>query len=96
MPEQSRWRNFWDRVFSTQHQSAREKRVIDYIVNRLDDGANLREIVDEEYVRRNASPQEVEHILEKPELIEAARGHMEEDFRAGGDLDPSRREPRQG
>ena len=96
MAEKGRWRNFWDRVFSTEHQSAREKRVVDYIVHRLDDGANLREIVEEEYVRRNASPQEVEHILEKPELVEAARGHMEEDFKAGGDLDPSRRAPGRG
>ncbi len=93
MPEQSRWRNFWNRIFSGQHQSAREKRVIDYIVRRLDDGANLREIVEEEYVRRNASPQEVEEILSKPELVEAARQHLEEDF-SSGELDPTRRQPR--
>jgi hypothetical protein len=95
MSEQSRWRNFWNRLFRSQHQSAREKRVIDYIVRRLDDGANLREIVDEEYVRRNASSQEVEEILSKPELVEAAREHLEQDF-SSGELDPNRRERREG
>jgi hypothetical protein len=95
MPEKSRWRNFWDRVFGSQHQSAREKRVMDYIVRRLDDGANLREIVEEEYVRRNASSQEVEEILAKPELIGAAREHLEQDF-SSGELDPTRRESGRG
>lgn len=93
MSEQSGWRNFWNRLFGSQHQSAREKRVVDYIVRRLDDGANLREIVEEEYVRRNASSQEVEEILAKPELVEAARQHLAEDF-SSGELDPNRREPR--
>ena len=37
----------------------------------------------EEYVRRLASPDEVEDILDNPRLIEAARKKMEEDISSG-------------
>ena len=37
----------------------------------------------EEYVRRLASPEEVEDILDNPRLIEAARKKMEEDLSSG-------------
>jgi hypothetical protein len=43
----------------------------------------------EEYVRRNATPDEVQHLLEDPRLIEAAHEQMRNDF-ASGDLDPRR------
>ncbi len=41
----------------------------------------------EEYVRRNASPDEVEQLLEDPRLIETAHEKMREDF-SSGRLDP--------
>jgi hypothetical protein len=90
MSEGSRWRTFWDRLFSDQYQSAREERVIEYIIHRLGDGASLREILQEEYVRRNASPDEVDEICSNPRLVEAARERMEEDFESE-ELDPTRR-----
>lgn len=37
----------------------------------------------EEYVRRLASPAEVEQILDNPGLVEAARKKMEEDLSSG-------------
>ena len=37
----------------------------------------------EEYVRRLASPAEVEQILDNPRLVEAARKKMEEDLSSG-------------
>jgi hypothetical protein len=77
-------------LFSEQHQSAREERVMEYIIHRLGEGAGLPEIVQEEYVRRNASPAEVDEICSNPRLIEAARERMEEDF-SSEDLDPTRR-----
>lgn len=40
----------------------------------------LEEIVQEQYVRRKASPEEIEDILDNPRLVEAARKKMEEDF----------------
>jgi hypothetical protein len=90
MAEGSRWRTFWDRLFSEHQQSAREERVMEYIIHRLGEGAGLPEIVQEEYVRRNASPAEVDEICSNPRLIEAARERMEEDF-SSEDLDPTRR-----
>jgi hypothetical protein len=89
MAEGSRWRTFWDRLFSGQQQSVREQRVIEYIIHRLGEGGRLQEIVQEEYVRRNASPAEVDEICSNPRLVEAARERMEEDF-SSDDLDPTR------
>lgn len=40
----------------------------------------LEEIVQEQYVRRKVSPEEIEDILDNPRLVEAARKKMEEDF----------------
>lgn len=71
----------------TQHHNEREQRVIEYICHRIGDGAHLQDIVQEEYVRRNASPDEVRDILENPRLIEAAHQEMRKDF-SSGELDP--------
>jgi hypothetical protein len=90
MSEGSRWRTFWDRLFSDQHQSAREERVIEYIIHRLGEGAGLQGILQEEYVRRNASPAEVDEICSNPRLVEAARERMEQDF-GSEELNPTRR-----
>jgi hypothetical protein len=90
MSEESNQRSFWDRLFNLDYHSAREERVVEYIIHRLGEGASLQEIVSEEYVRRNASPAEVDEISSKPELVQAAREHMERDF-SSGEIDPTRR-----
>ena len=82
-------RSFWDRLFSIEYHSAREERVIEYIIHRLGEGASLQDIVQEEYVRRNASPVEVEEICSNPRLVEAARERMQQDF-SSEELDPTR------
>lgn len=86
MPE----RSFWDRLFDDRYNAEREERVVQYIIHRLGEGESLENVVREEYVRRNASPREMEEICSRPELVEAARGHMEQDF-SSGELDPRRR-----
>jgi hypothetical protein len=91
MSEQRKKRSFWDRLFNVDYQSKREDKVVEYILHRLGEGANLKEVVEEEYVRRNASPAEVEEICARPELVQAARSRMQEDF-GSGELDPNRRE----
>jgi hypothetical protein len=83
-------RSFWDRLFSLDYHSAREERVVEYIIHRLGEGASLRGVLEEEYVRRNASPAEVDEICSRPEMVQAAREHMEQDF-SSGEIDPSRR-----
>jgi hypothetical protein len=80
-------RPFWDRVFNTRTSNERERKVIEYIIHRIGEGAHLRDVLGEEYVRRNASPEEVEDILDNPRLVEAARESMRDDF-SSGDLDP--------
>ena len=91
MSEESNQRSFWDRLFNLDYHSAREEKVVEYIIHRLGEGASLQEIVSEEYVRRNASPAEVDEISSKPELVQAAREHMERDF-SSGEIDPTRRQ----
>ena len=90
MPEEKGKRSFWDRLFSTHHPSEREERVAEYIIHRLGDGAHLGDVVQEEYVRRNASTLEIEEICSDPRLVEAAREHMERDF-GSEELDPGLR-----
>ena len=81
-------RSFWDRVFNTRTSNERERKVIEYIIHRISDGAHLRDVLGDEYVRRNASSEEIEDILDNPRLVEAARESMKEDF-TSGELDPT-------
>ncbi len=90
MAEEQKKQSFWQRLFNTNRRSAREERVIGYIMHRIGEGASLREVTQEEYVRRNASSAEVEEILQNPKLLESAHEHMREDFDSG-ELDPRRR-----
>src|ERR687890_283463 len=69
-------RSFWDNLLGP-YPSGREELVLEYIVHRLGDGAHLEDIVQEEYVRRYASPEEVGEILENPRLVEGARKKIE-------------------
>lgn len=80
---------FFERLFSSSHNTEREKKVLEYIIHRIGDGAHLRDVLGEEYVRRNATPDEVGQILENPKLVEAAHEQMRNDF-TSGDLDPKR------
>ena len=89
MPE-SKKRSFWDRLFNRNQTSVREERVLEYIMHRVGEGAHLGDIVNEEYVKRNASREEVEEICARPELVQAARENLKEDFDSG-DLDPTKR-----
>ena len=82
--------SFWSKLFSgsflEQHDEEREQKVMEYICHRVGEGAHLRDVIQEEYVRRNASHQEIEDLLNDPKLIEAAHEQMREDF--SGRLDP--------
>jgi hypothetical protein len=81
---------FWDRIFSGSYRSAREERILDYVIHRIEDGAHLDDILQEQYVRRNASPDEAREILDNPRLVEAAHERLRKDF-SSGELDPTRR-----
>jgi hypothetical protein len=49
-------------------------------------------VLQEEYVRRNATAEEIQSILENPRLIQAAGEQMREDF-SSGKLDPRQERP---
>ena len=87
-----RKRSFWDRLFGTNNRSGRQDKVLEYVIHRIEDGANIREVLQEESVRRNATTEEVQRILENPRLIEAAGEQLREDF-SSGKLDPHQRRP---
>jgi len=89
VPEE-RKRSFWDRLFGRNQPSGREEKVVEYIIHRLGEGAHLGDVVQEEYVRRNASPLEIEEICVDPRLVEAAHEHLRQDF-SSGELDPDKR-----
>jgi len=90
MSEQGEKKSFWARLFGGSGGSPREQRVLEYIVHRLNEGANLQDVVQEEYVRRNASQAQRDDIISNPKIVEAARERMQEAFRSG-ELDPNRR-----
>ncbi len=83
-------KSFWARLFSSSRRSAREEKVLEYIVHRMNEGVPLREAVEEEYVRRNLSRSQIEDIKSDPRLVEAARERMQEAFRTG-ELNPDER-----
>ncbi|HZY64320.1 MAG TPA: hypothetical protein VFE21_00340 [Rubrobacteraceae bacterium] len=91
MSEERQKKGFWARLFGSGGPSARERRVLEYIAHRLNEGANLHSVLEEEYVRRNASQGEINEIASNPQVVEAARESMEKEFKSGGDLDPNRR-----
>ena len=78
-------RSFWDRAWARifgdgSRRPARIERVIEYVAHRLDQGAHLEEVMQEEYVRRQTSPHEVEQVVSDPRIVEAARGRMHREF----------------
>jgi hypothetical protein len=78
--------SFWERFFRQPlsfHSEERERKVIEYIIHRIGEGAHLRDVLGEEYVRRNASRAEIDDILQNPRLIESAHEQMRDDFTSG-------------
>ena len=61
---------FFRGVFSfTGSRSSQEERVAAYLIREHDRGRSIQEIVDDPYVRNRASPQEIERVLDRPDVI---------------------------
>jgi hypothetical protein len=54
---------------------------------RAGNGAHLRNALGDEYVRRNASPEETQQLPDNPRLVQTAHEKMRDDF-SSGRLDP--------
>jgi hypothetical protein len=80
-------RSFWEVLLTSQDSPERERKVLEYVCHRVGDGAHLRDVLQEEYVRRNASPDQVQAIVDHPRLVQTAHEKMREDF-SSGQLDP--------
>jgi hypothetical protein len=72
--------SLWNHLFFGSEHDEREEKVLTYIVHRVKAGAHLREVEEEEYVRRNTSREEVDELICDPELVHAARKHMESEL----------------
>ena len=81
----SEQRSFWQRIFGgtgSSSLSARQQKVSDYIIGRMENDVPFRQVLREDYVRRNCPQAEVEQIVSSPEFIETARERLGESFRS--------------
>jgi hypothetical protein len=83
-------RSFCEYLFVGSPHDARKEKVLLYVVHRIKAGAHLGDVVEEEYVRRNASKEEVDELICDPELVRAVREHMESALEFEGQRSPSR------
>jgi len=75
---------------SSPSRAEREEKVLRYIIHRINEDADLQDVLREPYVQRNCSQAEIDEIESNPELVHACREHMEQVF-GSGELDPWRR-----
>lgn len=71
---------FWDKLFGGPSREAREKKVLQYIIHRLEAGANLKDVTEEEYVRQTLSQDEIDEVINNPKLVHAAHEQLEQEF----------------
>jgi hypothetical protein len=79
----SEQRSFWQRLFGRTGSSSlspRQQRLSHYIIARMEKDVPIRQVLREDYVRRNSSQAEIEKIVSSPEFIETARERLGETF----------------
>ena len=78
-------RSIWCQFFfgSNPSRAQREEKVLGYVIHRINEDADLHEVLQEPYVQRNCSQVEIDEIQSNPELVHAAREHMERVFESG-------------
>jgi hypothetical protein len=77
-------RSLWGQLFlSSPAQVEHEEKVLQYVIHRIDQGADLHEALREPYVRRNCSQAEIDEIASSADLVHACRKHLEQTFRSG-------------
>jgi hypothetical protein len=81
-------RSLWGQLFlSSPAQVEHEEKVLRYIIHRIDEDADLHEVLQEPYVRRNCSQAEIDGFASSADLVHACREHLEQTFHSG-ELDP--------
>jgi hypothetical protein len=67
-------------LFGADHSEG-EQKVVDYVSHRLKEGANLSEVLEEEYVVRNITPAQRDEIRTNPTIVQEYReGGLEQDY----------------
>ena len=87
MTEQKK--SFWARIFGS-GESAQEQRALEYIVHRISEDGRLEDIVEEEYVRRTLTPEQIDDVVSNPRIVEAAHERLHKAF-SSGELEPNPR-----
>jgi hypothetical protein len=79
-------------MFGRRHgpRAEREEKVLQYIIHRVNEDADLHDVLQEPYVRRNCSQVEIDEVVMNPELAHRCREHLEHVF-ASGELAPKLR-----
>lgn len=75
-----KWKSLWSRLFGGRRRTAREEKVLGYVVHRLDNGARLQDVIHDEYVRRMVTQDEMRRVLADPRIVEGARDRMRHDL----------------
>ena len=69
--------------FNNPSRAEREEKALRYVIHRINEDAALQEVLREPYVQRNCSQAEIDELESNPELVHAAREHLERAFRSG-------------
>ena len=77
MSEQDK--SFFDRLLSGGGHSEEDK-VREYISHRIRNGANLRDVLQEEYVLRNTTQTEREEMIRDPRVVQQSREGLNQYF----------------
>ena len=75
--------------FGSSNRAEGEEKVLQYIIHRMNEETPLRDVIGEDYVRRNCSRDEIYEILNDPELVRACREQLWLTFESEA-LDPGR------
>jgi hypothetical protein len=68
---------FWRYLLVGSPHDEHKEMVLEYVIHRLKAGARLGEVLEEEYVRRHASKEDLDELICNPKLVHAARVHLE-------------------
>ncbi len=79
-----KWKALWARFLVGSYGETRRDRVLEYVLHRIGDGAHLQDVIQEEYVRRMATRDDVGRILTDPRIVGSAREGMRRDLEFEG------------
>jgi hypothetical protein len=86
-------RSFWDRLFGTNNRSGRQNKVLEYVIHRIEDGANLERCSKKSTSAATPLPRRFRGSSRTPGLLRPLVSKLREDF-SSGRLNPRQRDVR--